>query len=126
MPSCSASWNWPRSNAIAEHYKPTKRRFPRYKFESGVNISVLRGDTPTMIEGLCKILGEGGASLQSDEKLGMHEILYVEIPLPDRELRLPAAVRNRHNHEYGVEFLALAKPERELLRNTFTSLPQVG
>jgi hypothetical protein len=80
-----------------------------------------------MVGGLCKVLGEGGAALYSDEKLGMHEILYVEIPLPNRQLRLPAAVRNQHGrHEYGVEFLSLAKPEREFLRTTFASLPQVG
>ncbi len=111
---------------IAQLYQPTKRRFPRYRYESSVNISVLRGDTPTIVGGMCKVLGEGGASLYSDEKLGMHEILYVEIPLDSRDLRLPAAVRNQHDHEYGVEFLALAKPERELLRTTFSSLPQVG
>ena len=79
-----------------------------------------------MVPGVCKVLGEGGAALYSDEKLGMHEILYVEFPIPDRQLRLPAAVRNQHNDEYGVEFLALAKPEREILRNTFASLPKVG
>jgi PilZ domain len=112
-----------RFKAIAQQYQ---RRFPRYKFESNVNISVLRGDTPTMVEGLCRVLSEGGAALYSDEKLGMHEILYVEIQLPHRELRLPAAVRNQQGQQYGVEFLALAKPERELLRSTFTSLPQVG
>jgi PilZ domain-containing protein len=91
-----------------------------------VSISVLRGETPTMVPGVCKVLGEGGAAFYSDEKLGMHEILYVEFAVTDRQLRLPAAVRNRHDHEYGVEFLALAKPEREILRHTFASLPQVG
>ena len=79
-----------------------------------------------MIGGLCRVLGEGGAGLSTDEKLNVHEILYVEIPLPNRQLRLPAAVRNQRGQEYGVEFLSLAKPEREFLRTAFSAFPQVG
>jgi len=115
-----------RRRAIAYLNRPTKRRYPRYKFESGIGISVIRGETPQMVKGFCEVLGEGGAGLRTDEKLRVHEILYVQIPFPGRQLRLPAAVRNQRGHEYGVEFLALDKPDREFLRNTCSAYPKVG
>jgi hypothetical protein len=106
--------------------RPSNRRFPRYKFESSVDISLMRGETPTMVEGFCQVLGEGGAGLRSDEPLSVHEILYVEIPFPKQKLRLPAVVRNQRGHDYGLEFLAMGTPEREFIRNTCSALPRVG
>jgi len=41
-------------------------------------------------------------------------------------MRLPAAVRNQRDNEYGVEFLAVDKPDREFLRNTCSAYPRVG
>ena len=115
-----------RRRAIAYLNRPTQRRFPRYKFESTIGISVIRGETPQMVKGFCEVLSEGGAGLRTGEKLRVHEILYVQIPFPDRPMRLPAAVRNQRGDEYGVEFLAVDKPDREFLRNTCRAFPKVG
>jgi hypothetical protein len=91
-----------------------------------VDISLMRGETPTMVEGFCQVLSEGGAGLRSDEPLNVHEILYVQIPFPEHPLRLPAVVRNQRGHDYGLEFLALGNPERDLIRKTISGFPQLS
>jgi len=87
---------------------------------------VIRGETPQVVKGFCEVLSEGGAALRTAEKLKVHEILYVQISFPGRHMRLPAAVRNQRDNEYGVEFLAVDKPDREFLRNTCSAYPRVG
>jgi len=114
------------SPAIVHLSRPSSRRFPRYKFESSVDISLMRGETPTMVEGFCQVLSEGGAGLRTDEPLSVHEILYVQIPFPEHPLRLPAVVRNQRGHDYGLEFLALGNPERELIRKAVSGFPQLS
>ena len=117
---------WVGSQTIVHLSRPSTRRFPRYKFESSVDISLMRGEAPTTVEGFCQVLGEGGAGLRSEEPLSVHEILYVQIPFPKHPLRLPAVVRNQRGHDYGLEFLALGDPEREFIRNTCSVFPRVG
>jgi hypothetical protein len=103
-----------------------KRRFPRYKFEARLNIGILRGTTPQDVKGFCMVLGEGGAGIRTDQRLSVDEIVYLQIPLPVRALRLPASVRYRNGPEYGMEFLALGVTEREYIRSACSALPRVG
>jgi hypothetical protein len=109
-----------------EPHTTQKRRFPRYKFEAGVSIGVLRGTAPQDVTGFCMSLGEGGAGVRTDEPLSVDEIVYLQIPLPVRPLRLPASVRYQHGHDYGMEFLALGVTEREYIRSACSALPRVG
>jgi PilZ domain len=104
----------------------TKRRYPRYKYEAPVGIAILRGTTAVNVTGVCTVLGEGGAGVRTTEQLSVDEIVYVQIPLPHRPLRLPATVRYQHGPDYGVEFLALGATEREFIRSSCSSFPRVG
>jgi CheY-like chemotaxis protein len=108
------------------HYDRQKRRFPRYKFETGVTIGVLRENIPVYVEGSSIDLAEGGAGVRITEPLQVEEIVDLQIPLHRRSLRLPAAVRYRRGDEYGFEFLAVDPQEREFIRTACSSLPQVG
>ena len=111
---------------MAHPNEVTRRRFPRYKFETGVLIGLMRGDTPTMVEGFCTILGEGGAGVRTKEQLKVDEIVYLQIPLPKRLLKLPASVRYQHGSDSGFEFLALGTAERKFIRDSCRSFPRVG
>jgi len=117
---CSADWEMAHLN------EPQKRRFARYKFEASVNIGLLRGATPTNVDGFCTVLGEGGAGVRTGEQLKIDEIVYLQIPLPDRPLQLPASVRYQNGPDYGVEFLGLGGTEREFIRSTCSLFPRVG
>src|SRR5688572_10287944 len=102
---------------MGQLHTPQKRRFPRYKFDGTVKIGILRGAVQQNVQGLCTVLGEGGAGVRTSEQLSVDEIVYLQIPLPSRPLRLPASVRHRNGPEYGVEFLALGPTEREYIRS---------
>jgi hypothetical protein len=86
----------------------------------------MRGETPVVVQGFCNVLGEGGAGVRSSEPMSVDEIVYLQIPLPNRPLRLPASIRYQHGADYGLEFLALGNQEREFIRNTISAFPQVG
>lgn len=111
---------------MGQSHTPQKRRFPRYKFEASLDIGILRGTTPQEVKGFCMVLGEGGAGIRTDEPLSVDEIVYLQIPLPVRPLRLPASVRYQNGPEYGMEFLAMGVTEREYIRSACSALPRVG
>jgi PilZ domain len=93
---------------------PDLRRWQRFSLQVPVRLVVHRPAQVDYIIGNGSDLNEGGMCVLADIEMRTGEQVAVEFTPPAGDpLRLWAAVRNRRDYRYGLEFLAENFGERE-------------
>ena len=103
------------------------RRWQRYTIDVRLKITSNRGGVRTIVYGRGSDLSEGGMSAYIALELNLGSSIEMEVTLPyaQQPLRVKAKVRSRDGLRYGLEFLSLTPPEREVILRTCKALALV-
>ncbi len=84
------------------------RRWPRYQVNLPVRMLVRKPGLFRMAHVRGQELNVGGMAVYAIVELGIGDQVQLEFPLArsQQPIRLEATVRNRVDHQYGLEFLA--------------------
>jgi hypothetical protein len=89
-----------------------KRRFPRFKVDLRVKVTLPAPANPAVMYGRGNELGQGGMAVTLDAQLQPGDVIEIELPvLGAQPLKAKAEVKNREDRRYGVEFMGLT-PEQ--------------
>jgi hypothetical protein len=101
-----------------------QRRFPRFRTNFTVTVTMLAGENYHRLEAHCKDLSEAGIGLLIATELKSGEVASLSFCLPGtREaLELRAVLRHRRGYHYGFEFLSLTGPQSKLIKSHLTGL----
>jgi len=102
----------------ATRTRAPQRRFPRYRFDVRMQVTVFREGVMTELWGRTNEVGlDGiGATLTGELKAG--EVVSLEFPIPLRPLamKVRALVRYGEGLRYGFEFLIVTGEQKESMR----------
>lgn len=105
---------------LVESDKPVgvERILPRYRFEARVKIQVVRDGEKRVGEGWARDLSETGLGAFVGMELVLGEFATLKIPCPDgEELLIPVQVTRNVGTEYGFQFTALSRKQRDQIRS---------
>jgi hypothetical protein len=94
------------------------RRFPRYRFDVRIQLSVFREGLTTTCWGRSSELGQDGIGATLSGRLQAGEVVSLEfpIPLPPHAIKVRAVVRYSDGLRCGFEFLVMTETQRLLLQ----------
>ena len=103
------------------------RRWERHAIDVRLKATSSRGGVRTIVYGRGTDLSEGGMSAYIALELNLGSSIEMEVTLPyaQQPLKVRARVRSRHGLHYGLEFLSLTPPEREVILRTCKALALV-
>jgi hypothetical protein len=91
-----------------------ERILPRHEFEARVKIEVVRGEEKIVTDGWARDLSESGMGAFVGTELFLGERVTIRIPLGnDVELAVPAQIARNLGTEYGFQFVALSRTQRD-------------
>jgi hypothetical protein len=95
-----------------------KRRFPRYRLDARIHLSVFRAGTTIALWGRTNEIGPDGVGATLTEALHAGEVVSMELPIPVTPyiMKLRAIVRYTSGLRCGFEFLVVSDELRETLR----------
>ena len=98
--------------------RPSRRRFPRYRVQAPLDVTVLRSGIPDTVPGRSVNLCERGIAAMLAGELSPGEAVGVEIRLSSAAgpLRTRALVRHQHKLHCGMEFVALSVVQQMAIR----------
>jgi c-di-GMP-binding flagellar brake protein YcgR len=93
-----------------------QRRFPRYRSEFPVSLTLFSGGQQHSLEAHCRDLSTAGIGILVAEDLGLGEVVALSFSLPGRSLwKVRAVLRHRRGYHYGFEFLSLSGEQSKAL-----------
>ena len=94
------------------------RRFPRYRLDTRIQMSVFREGVTTALWGRTGELGQDGVGATLSGELKVGEVVSMEfpVPVPPYFLKVRAVVRYSEGLRCGFEFLIVTEEQREMLR----------
>jgi hypothetical protein len=100
------------------------RRYPRFRAEFPVAITLFAGDEYHRLDAHCKDLSQAGIGVLLAAELAQGEVAALNFTLPGlpEPWQVRAVLRHRRGYHYGFEFLSLSAPQKDLLRNYLKSL----
>lgn len=100
------------------HAFSRSRRFPRYRLDTRLQVSVFREGVTTSLWGRTNELGEDGLGATLSGELQTGEVVSIEFPIPvvPYVMKLRAIVRYGQGLRCGFEFLVVTDEQRETLR----------
>jgi hypothetical protein len=103
------------------------RRFPRYRLDARIQMTVFRDGKTTSLWGRTNEMGQDGVGATLSAELKVGEVVAVEfpIPVPPYFLKVRAVVRYSDGLRCGFEFLIVTEDQRETLRRTCEVLSSV-
>jgi PilZ domain len=104
------------SVGIVESDKPAgvERILPRHHFEARVKIEIVREGETRSTEGWARDLSESGLGAFVGAELFLGEVATLRVPLPNgTELVIPAKIIRNLGTEYGFQFTALSRQQRD-------------
>jgi hypothetical protein len=119
-----------KRSRLSDHGQPAaqaqrrQRRFPRYRFDVRIQVSVFREGLTTEYWGRTNELGQDGigATLSGELKSGEVVSLDFPIPLSPHIIKLRAVVRYCEGLRYGFEFLVVTDAQRQLMHQVCVTL----
>ena len=105
--------------AQAPVQRPSRRQFLRHPMDVPVDITILRSGVPQTIPARIVDLGEGGLSAVIAGEVLAGQAVGVEFNLPvaSEFIRAKAVVRHYAQMLCGLEFMALAAHQKEIIRS---------
>ena len=94
------------------------RRFPRYRLDSRIQVSVFRDGRTTSYWGRTNEIGQDGIGATLSGELQAGEVVSLEFPIPlaPNVIKLRAVVRYCDGLRCGFEFLVVPDEQRATLR----------
>jgi hypothetical protein len=94
------------------------RRFPRYRFDVRIQVSVFREGQTAAYWGRTNEVGQDGVGATLSGELHAGEVVSLEfpIPLPPHVMKVRAVVRYSNGLRCGFEFLIVTEEQKEILR----------
>ena len=103
------------------------RRWPRYRINVPVRVVVQRPDKTVIVTGRGTELNEGGMALFAGVELKIGQRVEIEFTPPYGEpLRVRSTIRNRNGYNYGTEFLALNREDKQQTEHIRQVLQAMG
>jgi hypothetical protein len=101
------------------HLNPRQhsRRFPRFRTQLNMTVTVLGPNGPFDVHGLCNEISEGGLGSIIGQELSAGELVTLSLQLspPDPPFVLRALVRWRDRLRHGLEFFMPSADQRAVL-----------
>lgn len=100
------------------------RRFPRFKSEFPVTVTLFSGEIHKRLDGRCKDLSAAGIGILIPEEIPLGEVASLLFSLPDQAQpwMVRAVLRHRRGYHYGFEFLSLSAQQNKALADFFPGL----
>ena len=107
------------SPAAKPDYK-RQRRFPRWRFDVRIQVSVFRDGVTTLLWGRTNELGVNGVGATLSGELKAGEVVGMEFPVPvaPQVIKVRAIVRYTQGLRCGFEFLVVTSEQKDTLRRT--------
>lgn len=101
-----------------------QRRFPRFRSEFPVTVSLFSGKEHENLSAHCRDLSQGGIGMLIAADLNVGEVasLVFSLPTAPQPWNLRAVLRCRRGYQYGFEFLALSPQQSQALADFFPTL----
>lgn len=101
-----------------------QRRYPRYRSEFPVSLTLLSSDGHQSLDAHCKDLSIAGIGVLIAAELTLGEVVALTLALPGsaQPWEMRAVLRHRRGYHYGFEFLALSAQQSEALGEYLPSL----
>ena len=108
------------SKQIAKPDYKRLRRFPRFRFDVRIQVSVFREGVTTLLWGRTNELGEEGIGATLSGELKVGEVVGMEFPVPvaPQVMKVRAIVRYIQGLRCGFEFLVVTSEQKDTLRRT--------
>ncbi len=96
-----------------------RRRYPRYRVDFPVVVSLLEGDQYRRLDGHCRDLSQAGIGILLATELNGGEVASLSFSLPNtsQPWEVRAVVRHRRGYHYGFEFLSLGDSQARWLKD---------
>ena len=109
----------PTQPAKAQQNKSERRqrRFPRFRVEFPVGVSIFSAGERQQLAGHCRDLSTAGIGVLIAAEVSLGEVAALEFLLPNRSevWKLRAVLRHRRGYHYGFEFLSLSAEQSGVL-----------
>ena len=101
-----------------------QRRYPRFRSEFPVTVSLFSGKDHENLNAHCRDLSQGGIGMLIAAELNVGEVasLVFSLPTLPQPWKLRAVLRCRRGYQYGFEFLALSPQQSKALTEYFPTL----
>jgi len=95
-----------------------RRRYPRYRCDFAVVVTLLAGKTYQKLNAHCKDLSEAGMGAIVAAELTSGEVVSLIFSLPGSvdSWEVRAVLRHRRGYHYGFEFLSLEQERADILK----------
>jgi len=102
------------------------RRFPRYRSEFAVVITLFSENQYQKLDAHCKDLSEAGMGVLLAAEVPMGEVVALNFCLPGlaESWEVRAVMRHRRGFHYGLEFLSLTREQSTVLKTYIEGLPR--
>jgi len=101
-----------------------RRRYPRYRCEFPVAVSLFAGDGRQQLNAHCRDISEAGIGVLIAAELSPGDVASLTFTLPGitEAWEARAVLRHRRGFHYGFEFLSLSSQQIKLLQGYLPSL----
>jgi c-di-GMP-binding flagellar brake protein YcgR len=103
--------------ALQRKTERRQRRYPRFRVEFPVSLSIFSGGEPETREAHCRDLSKAGIGVLLAAEISLGEVAVLSLTLPGlpEVWKVRAVLRYRRGYHYGFEFLSLSEQQnREL------------
>ncbi len=103
------------------------RRYPRYRAEFPVTLTLFCGEGHRRLDAHCRDLSQAGIGVLIAAELTLGEVVSVAFSLPDlpEPWNLRAVLRCRRGYQYGFEFISLSEQHSSKLANYVTGMARL-
>jgi c-di-GMP-binding flagellar brake protein YcgR len=101
-----------------------QRRYPRYRAEFPVTLTLFSGNEHKHLDGHCRDLSQAGIGVLIASELAVGEVMSLSFTLPGvpEPWNLRAVLRCRRGYHYGFEFLSLSAQQLNTLAEHVSNL----
>lgn len=109
-----------KSTQATEPGYARNRRFPRWRLDVRIQVSVFREGVTAELWGRTNELGADGVGATLSGELAVGEVVAMEFPIPVAPyvMKVRAIVRYSHGLRCGFEFLVVTSEQKVTLRRT--------
>ena len=110
--------------AIKSAINRLRRRYPRYRCEFPVAVSLFCEDGHRQLSAHCRDMSEAGIGVLLAAELTPGEVVSLTFALPEQSesWEVRAVLRHRRGFHYGFEFLSLSGGQARMLKDYLPSL----
>jgi PilZ domain len=109
--------------AVKRASERRQRRYPRYRSEFPVTLTLLSGNEHQFLQAHCRDLSVAGIGVLLAADLMLGEVVRLTFSIPGLEpWDLRAVLRHRRGYHYGFEFLSLSEQQGKALASYLPSL----